>query len=112
MKRNNIYYDKDPLHVGSEIRKCHDLCQYNKRGILLHKVDNNRIALLTPKTSFMSVIAKTNYQFVQINIPDHGTSKLSPKNKKFDKDYIIIMLATNKKNTTTPEECKWTSQAQ
>ena len=90
--KRDLVYEKEPWHIGINIDN--KLLSQFEIGIKVHTLPKKKIALLTPKQNFLKAIRQLNIDFLDIQVPAIGV-KISHLNKKFDKDFILIMFASN-----------------
>ena len=112
-KSNDLIYDKQPIHIGSNISS-HNLGKPNI-VVKLSKLKNKRLTLLIEKQQFFNIIKKKGSKnVIEIKIPD--TTVLSNKDinlipKNLQKDYVLLLLASNNNHgLKTNSDRKWDNQ--
>ena len=112
-KSNDLIYDKQPIHIGSNISS-HNLGKPNI-VVKLSELKNKRLTLLIEKQQFFNIIKKKGSKnVIEIKIPD--TTVLSNKDinlipKNLQKDYVLLLLASNNNHgLKTNSDRKWDNQ--
>ena len=95
-----IIHSKKPSHIGKNID--HTILYQYERGISLKKIPGKKILLLTPRKSLIKTLGNLNIKFIEIKIPDYSCK--NPQ-KRFDKDYMMIMFACNEDDHKINDNC-------
>lgn len=97
----NICYNRDPLYIGTNLRKKSFLFHQYGVGIKVHSIPSKKIAIIVRKSKFDNILPLLPHEFIYVKVPDYHVKDLQQVNTTVsdyvptEDEYVLLVMSSN-----------------